>query len=264
MQFLKKHFEKVILSVVLLGLALAAAALPLEVNHVSQFLEETRNKVVRTTAKPFKPVDLSTNTAVVKRFEGRIHFGYSEPHNVFNPVLWLKRPDGSIFKSGMGNSGPVALVVTNIEELNLIVSFDGMGGAGDKPQYQFTVINETNSTPRRKQLATPGLKNQLFDLIEVKGPPQAPTAFVIKLNSKDEKQTLTVTKDKPYNRIIGYSADLIYPPGNQTLTKRRKDQPIHLKDDTETYKIVAINRNEVVLSADSTKKRTTLKWNSTP
>jgi hypothetical protein len=43
----------------------------------------------------------------------------------------------------------------------------------------------------------------------------------------------------------------------------RKNDIVPLTDDpTEKYKIVAINQNEVVLSADSTQKRTTIKLNS--
>ncbi len=264
MQFLKKHYEKVILSVVLLGLAVAAAALPLEVNRVGEFLQVTKDSVVRTTAKPFKPVDLTTNSEVVARFASPVRFRFSEPHNLFNPVQWLKKPDGGLIKVDVANKvGATALVVTNIEELKLSVSFEGMGGTTEKPQYQFTVIRETEANPKKNQLATPKIPNALFTLVELKGPPDAPTSFVLIL--KKEKQPILVAKDKPYQRTIGYQADLRYPPaGNQPFLRKRKGDQIVLKDDTERYKIVAIDQNKVVLSAESTQKRTTVAWNPAP
>jgi hypothetical protein len=54
----------------------------------------------------------------------------------------------------------------------------------------------------------------------------------------------------------------VYPPGKQTFAHKRTGDSIKLEDDPETYKIVAITRNEVVLSADSNKKRIVLKYNA--
>ena len=52
MQFLKKHYEKVLLSIVLLGLAGAAAALPWQVSHERDRLEEIqRNLTVKVKAQ---------------------------------------------------------------------------------------------------------------------------------------------------------------------------------------------------------------------
>jgi hypothetical protein len=263
MQFLKKHYEKVLLSIVLLGLAVAAAALPLEVSHVSQFLQDTRDSVVRTKAKEFRPLNLSTNEEILKRFETPVHLRFTEPHFIFNPVPWKKGADNIPRKvDSTLRGGPAALTVVKIDELNLTVSFEGVAGTPEKPQYLFVVVCETNSPARitQKQTAALNVKNALFNLIEAK-PPGAPTDFVLQL--KDEKQPIVVSKDKPYTRVIGYAAEL--RSGNQTLNKRyRVKDTVPIKDDpTETYKIVAMNQNEVVLSADSTQKRTTIRLNST-
>jgi hypothetical protein len=65
MEFLKKHYEKLILSVVLLGLAAVAAGLPLKVNQEKEKEEARKNDLINPTVKPFPPVDLATNKVVL-------------------------------------------------------------------------------------------------------------------------------------------------------------------------------------------------------
>jgi hypothetical protein len=61
MEFLRKHYEKIILSVVLLGLAVAAALLPMMVSRERSALEELERDIRQTPPKPLKASDLSTN-----------------------------------------------------------------------------------------------------------------------------------------------------------------------------------------------------------
>lgn len=270
MQFLKKHYEKVILSVVLLGLAAAAGGLWLEVGKVSQFLEDTETGLfVKATPKAFKPVNLSTNEAVVKRLTGPIKFQYTEAHNLVNPVPWIKKGNGGLIKvDSQKKIGPGALLVTRIHELILTVSFDGIV-VGEKTQFKFTVSNDKDPGGKKARMVSSNRpKNDLFTLLEAKGPADAPTEFILVLKGekgKDEPIPITVTKEKPYTRIVGYSADLKYPPENHVFTKhfRAKDS-VQIPKDSEIYKIVAITYNQVVLSADSTGKRTILNYDNSP
>ncbi|MBI4662538.1 MAG: hypothetical protein HY735_27305 [Verrucomicrobia bacterium] len=269
MEFVKKHFEKVLLSAVLLGLAVAAALLPLQVSRVRQYLDDTVTVTVQTKPKVFKPLDeyLGTNESLLKRFASPVEFNFSTPHNVFNPVIWRKGQGGRLEKISTGNQvGPGALVVTNVSELRLTVEYDraeSVGGGSDSFRYHFVVIRDTDSNPRRNQSATVGIPNTLFTLTKVDGPPNDPAALHLQL--KDDRREIVVSKDKPYTRVVGYAADLMYPPGgNQTFLRRRVKDTLTLKGDTEKYKIVAINSNEVVLSADSTQKRTTVKFAASP
>jgi hypothetical protein len=82
---------------------------------------------------------------------------------------------------------------------------------------------------------------------------------------KEDSDTITVSKDKPYKRIMSYMADLSYPVGNAEFKKRRIGDRIILKGEgSETNKIVAINQSEVVLSTEPTGKRITIKLNPSP
>jgi hypothetical protein len=270
MQFLKKHYEKILLSIVLLGLALAAAALPWQVSRERDRLEEIRrNLTVKVKAKPFKPLDdwLTTNKVALARLESPLNLELSGPHNLFNPVQWKKMPDGRLLPIRTGSElGPGALKIAQIRELTLTVSFDGLAqnnNPADPPKYTVTIQNDKEKTPKKDvrvvSMSTPRLS--VFELVSVQGPATDPTALVLKL--KEDHEPITVSRDKPYQRVEDYAADLIYPPAKQQLPllNKRKGDEIKLEGDPERYKIVAITRNEVVLSADSNKRRTVIKYN---
>ena len=269
MQFLKKHYEKVLLSIVLLGLAGAAAALPWQVSHERDRLEEIRrNLTVKVKAKPFKPLDdwLNTNRTTLARLESPLNLELSGPHNLFNPVPWKKAPDGRLVPIRTGSElGPGALKIDRIKELMLTVSFDVAPAAspGDPIRYQVILKRETDSNPRpiTRTVSMANPRNNEFEVVSVQGATNEPTALVIKLNGDFEP--VTVSKDQPFTRIVGYSADLEYPPAKQPFKNKRTNDIIKLENDPETYKIVAITRNEVVLSADSNKRRTVIKYNAT-
>lgn len=263
MQFIKKHYEKVLLSIVLLGLAVAAAALPLQVSGIRRALDETVTGVGRTKPKPFKPIDLSTNEVIVRRFASTKGLQLSGAHNILNPVQWKKRPDGGLIKISTGNElGAGAIEVMKIDELKMTVSFEIAAGGPEnaEPRYIVTVSRDTEANPKKRTVSQKTPKGEFFNLLRVEGPPEAPTSLVLQL--KDENEPITIAKDQSYVRPIGYAADLRYPPEKQTFLRKRKDDTITLQRDSETYKIVAISPNQVVLSAKSTQKRTPLKSNA--
>jgi hypothetical protein len=75
----------------------------------------------------------------------------------------------------------------------------------------------------------------------------------------DGNQSVLLGKDQPpYKKVAGHMADLKYPPENRTFRHERVDDSIQFGGDS--YNIVAITSNEVVLSAQSTSQRTRIKW----
>jgi hypothetical protein len=94
------------------------------------------------------------------------------------------------------------------------------------------------------------------------GPLDDPTSVVLELLDTGEKVTLTKqSKEVPYKRIDGYAADVSYPPEKFTRKNQRVGEM--LKFNNEDYKIVAINPNELILSANSNQKKWTIKSNQT-
>ena len=156
--------------------------------------------------------------------------------------------------------------VTKIEPLDLEVIFDGTTTNANKIEYLLTVIEERTSNSRTNQRSAPlGVKGQFFTVERVIGNPADPQQLVVRLNMKDDTDTITISKDRPYKRVMSYMADLSYPLTNEEFKKRRINERLILRGDgSETNKIVAINQNEVVLSTEPTGKRTTIKFNPSP
>jgi hypothetical protein len=125
MEFLKNNYEKVILSVVLLGLAVAAALLPIWVAGEKRALEEIDNQITQTERKELKPVNLTTNEIVLQRVVKATALRLSGEHNLFNPVPWQRMRDGHLIPIRTGREiGPSALAITKIAPLYLRIEYD--------------------------------------------------------------------------------------------------------------------------------------------
>ena len=157
------------------------------------------------------------------------------------------------------DAGPGALQITDIRPLHLKVEFDQVSGSPEDPRYRLLVLNEV----QRGNRATPrdagvGDKNNMFVIEKVIGSdPLNPEALQVLLAG--DKEPVRISKQSPHERVIGYTADILHP-----LEKRNwKDQKVRdeLTFGGETYNIVAITPNEVVLSAKSNKKQTVLEFN---
>jgi hypothetical protein len=92
-------------------------------------------------------------------------------------------------------------------------------------------------------------------MVEVKGKPEDPSQIIVELN--DTKQKAVIAKDKPYERVEGYVADLRYDPEKKSWGERRVGAVLPFNG--EDYRVVAITENEVVLSAKSNGKKSTIK-----
>ena len=263
MEFLKNHYEKVILSIVLLGLAVAAAWLPIKVNAVRDALQQSTINMGDIRPKPLAALDTASFQGLVSRAKTppKLSFG-SSGHNVFNPLQWKKKPDGTPVPST--DTGLNALTVTNIAPLHLKIEYQGTRDSGDNIRYQFNVTREaaTNSTLRGPvmRVVAVGAKNDVFTLKEAKGPREEPTEFILEL--VDGKSVVSVSREKPLVLVTGYSADLRYETESKSYLKQRASQKLSLSG--VAYNIVAITSSDVTLEDNQTKKRTTIRWSAAP
>lgn len=266
MEFLKKHYEKILLSLVLLGLAVAAAWLPIKVSAVRQTLEEASTQLLTPKPKPLPALDTNGFEQVLLRVDNPGSSPLGKPgHNVFNPIKWLKKPDGTPVPAL--DTGLSALSVTNITPLYLRIDYQGPQAfreTSGEIRYSFQITREAASRGSTRgpilRMATVGGKNEIFTLRELKGPKENPTALVLELN--ETKETVTVSKEKPYTQVAGYAADLRYEPENKTYAKQRVGE--HLTLAGERYNIVYINQSDVTLEDNRTRKRTTIHWAGAP
>jgi hypothetical protein len=256
MDFIKKHYEKVLLGVVLVGLAVAVGFLLIKINSEKQKLDDLSNSLIHAKPKPLPTLELAQSEASLKRMNVPLTLDFSSSNRVFNPMPWQQTRDTPPRLIPVTKVGPVGATVTNITALYLRISLDSVNAPPDGPaRYVLGVEKESASTAdkrKKKQFySSIGDKNETFQLLGVKGPPESPTNVFVLL---DTGETNMVSKDAPFRRIDGYKATLRYDPEKKGWNDQRIGASLMFNG--EEYKIVAITQNEVVLSAPNQKKWT--------
>ena len=269
MEILKKHYEKVLLGLVLLGLVVSAAFLPLMIASERQSLREMAQAELTRKPDPLPPLELSKSEQLLARLQTALRLDFSSSHKVFNPVVWKKKPapDNTPIKAQKGNIGVEAISVIKTSPLHLILTLDAVTTTDSGTRYTIGVEREASAsaTQRRKRAyyAAPTVKSDGgFVIVEVKGPPDNPSEVVLEL--ADSGDRVVVTKEQPFRRVDGYTADLKYDPESRRWLNLRVGAgglgtpPITVEG--ESYIVVAINKHEVVLSAKSNNKKTSLPY----
>jgi hypothetical protein len=259
MQFLKKHYEKLILSLVLVGLAIAAALLPIQVSKEKNIIEDFRQEVSRNP-KALSPEDLSEPLTVIRGMGNLNEPTLSGGNNLFNPVRWQKRSDGALIKNEAGKEVN-NLRITEIRPLFLRLEYLEPSPSGERVRYKIKITQEASSTSSLRNGATRYITmergNDIITLKEVKGPEENPETLVLEL--VETKQEVSIKLTQPYEAIEGYAADMVYQADGKAFMDKRVDDGLVFGGDS--YKIVAITESEVVLSANSNNKRTSIKLN---
>ena len=272
-QVCRRHYEKLILVLVLLLLAAGVWYL----YGASQAEGEKTRKMTegykRKTPPPMQPVDLSHFDKTMKVATNPPALNYSGKHNLFNPVKWQQpRAGGPIIKVVSGTEiGANAMRIVSVSPLLLSIAFDRTATSGTDADavvtgYHIVATNDLilrpRGNPRVAQYVQLNATNtQVFVITEVKGPSNAPTEFVARLKDFNN-ETVTFAPGKPYTRIVGYETELIYPPNGRKYPRLRRDSPLDIEG--EPYKVVDITANKVVVSDDSNGKRYTIEQTVAP
>jgi hypothetical protein len=252
------HYEKIILSIILLALLGAAGFLPFRVAQNRETIRQALELAERARKKESEPVDTSAYEAMIRRTKLQPKVELSGDHNVLNPVLWKRGRDGTIFKVTRGDEdGPGGLVATEIRPLHLVIEFQGIQASGESIRYKFSVLDESkggrSARPRQSYLAIGNSgKNDPFVVTKVVGPPDAPTA--VEFRFADSTETATVTLEQPFKRVAGYEADLVHEKLGTKFNNVRTKQPGGIRLGSQTYNIVAINKDEVTVQSSTSKR----------
>jgi hypothetical protein len=270
MQFIKKNYEKVLLGLVLLGLVAVAVFLLFLVSNEKQAQEERRNKIINRPVKPLVASDFASVEGLLKRAETPVTLNFSDnTHKLFNPIRWQKAADGHLIKNPVG--GDVQkLEVVKISPLYLTIALDSVNASESGTRYGIVIEQQAASKAslrlRRSFYVSKGDKKEYgerkeaFTLRDAVGPAENPTELVLDLSELDKP--ISISKEKPFRRVDGYTADLKFAPENRTFPGRRVGDRITIAG--EDYNIVAIAESEVVLSAKSNQKKWTIKYNAAP
>jgi hypothetical protein len=267
MDFVKKHYEKILLSVVLLGLMGALVFMLYLIPRDQQKLEEKRLSIIRHTVKPLDPVDLTRQTNILARLQLPIKLDFSTTNKLFNPVQWQKAADGRLIKIKTGNEiGPRAVVITKITPLCLVLTLDSIETNEFGARYVVSMERQAAVLPgqrgKRQHYASLGEKNETFAIVDIDGSPSEPAQLKLILQLTDTGERVTLSKDKPFRRADGYSADLKYDPEGKKWQGQRIGANLKFAGDDNI--IVAINQDAVILLARSNQKKTTLTYSPSP
>ena len=262
MSFIKKNYEKVLLGAVLLGLVGSLLFLPIIIANDQQQLKAARENLTKIPPKPLPALDMSRETNVMNRLESPYALDFETTNRLFNPVQWQRRPDGSLIKIETGDEvGPKAVKVANIIPLHYILRLDSIEPATQvsAARYVVSIQRENAELPMqrrpRQHFVSVGEKEEAISLISASGPADNPQLV---LQILETGETVTLTKATPYERVDGYAADLTYPPEAKKWAAQRVGGV--LKFYGNEYNIVVIDQNEVVISAQSNQKKTTLPY----
>ena len=262
----RQHYEKLILSLVLLLLAVAVWYL----YQASQEEKENVRKIPagfeRKSVKGVAPVDLSSYQAAIRAGTNPPALNLAGKHNLFNPVKWQQaRQGGPVIKVVSGTEvGPEAMRIVRVRPLQLMIAYERAASSGSGPEavvtgYHTVVTNELVANPARRRItiytAIGDTNKQVFVLTEAKGPPAEPTELVAQLKDFNGEK-VSFAPGKPYTRVVGHEAELKYPPSGKTYPPLRTGSPLDIEG--EPYKIVDITPSKVVVSDDSNGKRYTI------
>jgi hypothetical protein len=113
---------------------------------------------------------------------------------------------------------------------------------------------------KRQHYASVGEKIEMFRVLEAKGSVEDPAQLQLVLQLMgDPPVRVTISRDKPFRRVDGYTADLKYDPEGRKWQGQRLGSVLKFAGDD--YKIVAIDQDSVILSAQSNQKKTTRPYN---
>jgi hypothetical protein len=248
------HYEKVLLSVMLLALGIAVWILWQETQNEAEKLRQFSTGLERGRTKGVQELDTSTNRAVLAEVANARPIAIGGAHLLFNPVKWQRRPDGPLLKiQSSKDAGVEALVINQVRPLYFTIIPERVLGDG---ACYMALTNEVTPIVGRERVVymSPAQVNRTnisrhLILRDVRNPTND-TEWVLELTDPRaaEERSVVVAKDKPFRRVEGFEAELKYPPGNKTFSKLRVGTNYVIRLEGEDYKVVAISPDEVVLS----------------
>ncbi len=275
MQFLKNHYEKIILSLVLLGLIGGVVLLSIQVSGVKSDIKKTEEELGAPVTNPVVLQPRDSYDSALQKGNNPPAIDLATGHRLFNPYRWVKDGKGDIIKVDRDDVlGPGAMKVLSVTNLQFIIALVRVSGSGENPTYQISTMRE-KLDPRPKshflrlndksKLPIPYAEtNLVLTVKEAKGDAANPTELVLELEKPEEMGGLTVVTIKPgepYKELVSREVDLSYPPENRIISKAKLNDSLLLGG--ETYKVIAITDRQVIFEAQN-KKRTIIDYTPVP
>ncbi len=276
MEFLKNHYEKVVLSLVLLLMAGGAVMLVLGAGSVQQELDNFKKVVVETGGQRPDPPNRGEYLSAISNAQPRL-IDLTKGHKVFNPELWYVNTNGDLIIGT--NVGVSKLFVTEIKPLRLKLELVISGNA-ERPSYLVKMTKEfmpkvsdqkpinrsinLNSTNYLDETKPVRKFNGYLVPRGISGPPDNPTVELDYHDPSRDVEKVKLTKAQPFETVVDYGAKLLYSveniqfpsPARKDINYERKDSQLVFAGDTNI--IVEITATNVVVKAISNDKPTTI------
>lgn len=259
MDFLKKHYEKILLGLMLAGLI---GVLVFMLFYIASDQEEMSNKGSQLTtprAQTLSNLDMTVLDGTLERVKLPYKLDLESTNKLFNPLEWQKALDGNTLILKNTRTGPQVVVVTNIYPLYTVITLATVVSNELGVSYDIKVERQAATTPAKRRpvphYVSKGDKpNSDFTLLDVKGSPDNPDGLVLKL--ADDGETVTISKDQPFRRVDAYCADFRYDPERKNFRAEREGDKVAFGG--ADYKVVEVNQHEVILQDQSNQKKTSL------
>jgi hypothetical protein len=253
-QLCRQHYDKVILVVVLILMGGAVYVIYDQSQNERVTVQEDLRDFEKKRVKGVALIDLTPINKAIAAATNPPPINLGGKHNLFSPVPWIQYPGQTPIKVQTDKDiGAAKVEIVAIRPLVLSIAYERAvtNTSGDQlvvSGYHTVVTNDLATVSFRKrvqQFVTVNDTNkQVFVLAEVKGPADNPTELVARLKDFNG-EPVSFAPGKPFVRVVGYEAD-----------------PVVIEGDS--YKIVDITENKIVLSDDSNGKRYPIERTTTP
>ena len=228
MDFLKKHYEKILLSVVLLGLVVALVFMALIIPSEQAKVKEIGEGIIHHPGAALTNLDLTRESNAVTRLQSPYTLDFETTNRLFNPMEWKRDPITGQLVPAVFN--PLAATVVNITPLYLVLSLDSATTNELGARYVVKVERQAAANPalrhpQSRYVSMDDPKKDVFTLVQVTGPPENPVSLTLRL--ADSGQVITLTNGVPFRRADAYTADIKYDPDKLSWAGQRVGN--HLK-----------------------------------
>lgn len=255
MQFLKRHFEKIILSAVLAGLGAAALWLSVAVKDAQVTIKSAISNA--PPAKAWTNLDIAAYTNAIERLTQAPALTLTGEHNLFNSVLWKMQRDGTLVK--VTKSGVDALSVTDIRPLYFTIS------NVDRASDGFVMVSQHAKQPPVRYFATIGEKpsaKKPYPIVGTNSAPGNPSMLILQVQIPETGETVSVSSNAPYRSLELYEVNLKYSASDVTNVFINKYLNDTLQLSEDSFKIIAITSNAVTVQDTRTLQKTEKPWSA--
>lgn len=277
MEFLKNHYEKIILSVVLVGLIGTAGFLALQSMGFRSMMTDTR-ELKPIPQKPSEASRTNEFNQALTNARAPQEVDFDGDHKIFSPEKIIKNLATEEVLTAK-QVGPKNLVVQAIQSHALSLQQEVRTLLDKKslyvkylPEYEYGAVatrwgKSTVREGRKINLSGPVSRSKGIELTVVKAPENLEDAAQIQTDLElviggGLPEKLTLQGEAIWKKDILFSAALYYPPTKQEYKEVRVGTPLVFAGDTNT--VIQITESEVTMRATSNNKRTTIKLPKQP